>query len=892
MRPAPPSAAKSHSARSTNGAAGAEVSFWRGLWNEPVALGLGLLICLRPWRDGLTFTAFNAYYFVIVLILGAAWAARSLLRPSPLRAAVPIGILSAFVATAWLTGYNAYAYDPASQGLQRIVICLLIFVIASNGLRTRRAIEIIVTAVIVTWLLNSIWTIFHYDVMLKGMRQILSNNPRILEQYFGVSVPTPEIKSRVESNRAFGTFLFPNALGAFLVLGLPLLTAALPDALKTLRRFLAPAVGSRSEQVGWHALGLGLGVGTAVLSACYFGNAFVGIARPDQQAPIAGTYRPFLFFLPLALVMGGATAYSVKTRGARAFGQLCMALAVPAGLIVSSISLWLSYSRGAALALAGIGTLAILLFNAPRITWMARFTRVSAATLLLGAVALTSRAGGAQDDTAAFQIPDPLPTGTRFEQNRSAAFVKDSQTFDVEGSGREVGKLADLTSFRLRTTYWQVGMKMFADNLWTGVGLGNFKTAYPKYQFLGAGDVETAHNDFLNYFCETGILGGSLFLAFWVYFGVWGARRILQEQDSWSRRWLAAIYAGTLAFTLHTFVDFDFQNPSLSMLVFIFAGLFFALANLDGAPPAPETPRVRIGRRVLAGVLGLVVVACTSSVLRHYFFELGLTDGTGLARLYYVGDRKPLDARMRSALTVWSALKGAPVTKRGEPFVLLSDALNVVPDLAELNTVGGFAVPVREQPGALRPLKPGESPPANTYLIFGLNELPRARELFQRGCEQRAEALSKWDESYPHDPELSARIFSWYELLFSNALDLNAKRRYALAAEDWARKSTERSPMVSWWQADYGKALWLRASIEPDATRLEYYRAGLDYYKAAYQLYPRKGTIAAQYGRAQYELGKAMLNAKAVDEGQRLMADGQAMLERAAVLDRYDELAQ
>ncbi len=816
------------------------------------------------------------------------------MRPVVLRAAVPIGILAAFVAVAWLTGYRAYAYDPASQGLQRVTICLLVFVLASNGLRSRRAVEIIFAAIVISWLLNSLWTIFHYNVMLKGMRQILRDNPQVLEKYFGVMVPTPEIKSRVESNRAFGTFLFPNALGAFLVLGLPALAAALPGALKALRGVFGKPPTRLSKGVGWHAVGLGIGIGAATLSILYFGNEFIALARPDQQAPIAGAYLPFLAFLPAALAMGGGSAWLVRTRGALAFGRACMGVAVPLALTASAISLWLSYSRGAAVSLMAAGAFAALLANAQRIPWAARFTRTAAAILMIAGVLLSADEGGAQSGEN-FEIPDPLPTGIHYEQNRHLAVTKEMQTWNIEGSAREIGDLADMTSLRLRTTYWQVGMKMFADNLWIGVGLGNFKTAYPKYQFLGAGDVETAHNDFLNYYCETGIFGGSLFLAFWVYFGVWGARRIVQERDPWTRRWLAAIYAGTLAFAVHTLVDFDFQNPSLSMLVFLFAGLFFAVGELDAPRPAPEAARQNLWRRVGAAGLGVVVVACMSSVLRHYFFELGLTDGKGLARLYYVGDRKPMDGRLRSAVELWKVLSDEMPAKPGEAppprFIHLSDAQSIVPDLAELSAVGEFRVPIRERPGTLRPLKPGESPPTNTLFFFRVADLPRAREIAARGCERRADILRHWDESYPHDPVISAHLFSWYNLLFKYATEPAAKRRYAIAAEGWARKSVDRSPHVSWWQADYAKALWIRASIEPGAERVEYYRAGLEYYKSAYELYPRKGVVAAQYGEAQYTLGKVMLKAGGVDEGQRLMTEGLAMLERAAVLDRYNDLS-
>jgi hypothetical protein len=56
---------------------------------------------------------------------------------------------------------------------------------------------------------------------------------------------------------------------------------------------------------------------------------------------------------------------------------------------------------------------------------------------------------------------------------------------------------------------------MAEDNLLAGVGLGNFGTVYPKYQYLGAGDVKPAHNDYLQVLAELGVPGLVAFLWLW-----------------------------------------------------------------------------------------------------------------------------------------------------------------------------------------------------------------------------------------------------------------------------------------------------------------------------------------------------------------------------------------
>jgi hypothetical protein len=71
--------------------------------------------------------------------------------------------------------------------------------------------------------------------------------------------------------------------------------------------------------------------------------------------------------------------------------------------------------------------------------------------------------------------------------------------------------------------------------------------------------------------CETGVGGGLLFLAFWAYYLAWGSACIVAERAS-DRRWImAGLYAATLGFLIHSLVDFNFSNPSLTTFQY-FAG--------------------------------------------------------------------------------------------------------------------------------------------------------------------------------------------------------------------------------------------------------------------------------------------------------------------------------
>jgi putative inorganic carbon (HCO3(-)) transporter len=71
-----------------------------------------------------------------------------------------------------------------------------------------------------------------------------------------------------------------------------------------------------------------------------------------------------------------------------------------------------------------------------------------------------------------------------------------------------------------RLAHWQTGLRMFADRPWLGVGIGNYGDAYASYapphwyEPLGH-----AHNLFINFLAETGVIGGAAFGAFWL--GAW-----------------------------------------------------------------------------------------------------------------------------------------------------------------------------------------------------------------------------------------------------------------------------------------------------------------------------------------------------------------------------------
>jgi O-antigen ligase len=213
------------------------------------------------------------------------------------------------------------------------------------------------------------------------------------------------------------------------------------------------------------------------------------------------TSTQFMILGAALVIISPLLIATLSAQATKKFGYLWFRSRVVMAVLLSALAcellaLWFSFSRGGIIALAGTAVLCAILYTWSSKTRPAIAKAATAATALtMAAIALVGEAGFAQNPVEAPSAPAESAPGEPGigEINLSAS------------------DLADTASFMIRVTYWKVGLTMIQDNFWTGVGLGNFGTAYAKYQYLGAGDVQAAHNAYLQFFCETGVFG---FLAF------------------------------------------------------------------------------------------------------------------------------------------------------------------------------------------------------------------------------------------------------------------------------------------------------------------------------------------------------------------------------------------
>lgn len=114
----------------------------------------------------------------------------------------------------------------------------------------------------------------------------------------------------------------------------------------------------------------------------------------------------------------------------------------------------------------------------------------------------------------------------------------------------------------LRGTVFNQALPLATERPWIGQGAGSFETVFPPY----AGDLplhyDHAHNDFLQFFIEYGVIG-SLPLGLFVLVSLFYALKAMTQQHSLYRSGVGCGAAlGIVALMLHSLTDFNLQIPS------------------------------------------------------------------------------------------------------------------------------------------------------------------------------------------------------------------------------------------------------------------------------------------------------------------------------------------
>jgi O-antigen ligase len=127
-------------------------------------------------------------------------------------------------------------------------------------------------------------------------------------------------------------------------------------------------------------------------------------------------------------------------------------------------------------------------------------------------------------------------------------------------------------SRELRVAMYEDTWRIFRDHPWTGTGLGTLIVVYPRYEsFYNGTTVDHAHNDFLEFLADTGLIGG-VCGAFFV--GLLFRRGFANFQIAAGSSTQALVVGPLIAcagLLLHSLVEFNFHIPSNAVIFLLLA---------------------------------------------------------------------------------------------------------------------------------------------------------------------------------------------------------------------------------------------------------------------------------------------------------------------------------
>lgn len=130
------------------------------------------------------------------------------------------------------------------------------------------------------------------------------------------------------------------------------------------------------------------------------------------------------------------------------------------------------------------------------------------------------------------------------------------------------GARRGMETLEARGDYWKAGATMIAETPWLGGGPGTFGIRYIQHHQPGAEWTRLAHNNFLQMWTDSGVVGFACYTLLWGG-ALWaGARRLRRQFDPMT--W--AVWVGLAAWTAHNLVDFDLYVAGIAWPAFFMAG--------------------------------------------------------------------------------------------------------------------------------------------------------------------------------------------------------------------------------------------------------------------------------------------------------------------------------
>jgi O-antigen ligase/Flp pilus assembly protein TadD len=178
-------------------------------------------------------------------------------------------------------------------------------------------------------------------------------------------------------------------------------------------------------------------------------------------------------------------------------------------------------------------------------------------------------------------------------------------------------RVADALSGNIRTHIWADTWDLIRDKPWVGFGGGSFRYVFPRYiTKVFANYLRYAHNDYLHFAAEYGVVGFFLMAAF-ALTALVGFLKLAFSAKRATSSVLAIGAVGAVAANLvHAVFDYNLQYFSNNHVLFLLAGVTVGLAARSGE----SVPAVRSARRAhragagAAALLCLLAIAVSSAI--------------------------------------------------------------------------------------------------------------------------------------------------------------------------------------------------------------------------------------------------------------------------------------
>lgn len=196
---------------------------------------------------------------------------------------------------------------------------------------------------------------------------------------------------------------------------------------------------------------------------------------------------------------------------------------------------------------------------------------------------------------------------TRYGRRRDVAillgvFIAAFVAADVSGQGQFSERMATLWRpldvVFSRIVIWQPAWELVKESPWLGTGIGTYYLVASPYRHpadISAGYF--VHNDYLQLWLETGVVGLMLLLAIQITVVVIMARALTAKIDAARMIEVSGLFAALLAVSAHSFVDFNFYILFILLMSGLMLARFQQLASATSAIRVIELrPRDIVGK--------------------------------------------------------------------------------------------------------------------------------------------------------------------------------------------------------------------------------------------------------------------------------------------------------